>query len=59
MVTPNVKREQLRKKAARKGIFTLRELARRVPCSYVALYGAIERPTRFGRVTQRIKEITE
>jgi hypothetical protein len=48
---------RLRQRAAQKNIFTLTELARRVPCSVTSIYFAVERPSRFGRVTKRLEEI--
>lgn len=64
MSRENVKRKRgspeiaaLRKRAARKDIFTITELARRVPCSVPSIYLALERPSRFGNVTRRLEEI--
>lgn len=47
----------LRRRAARVNIFTIAELARRVPCSVPSIYFAIERPSRFSNVTRRLEEI--
>ena len=47
----------LRQRAAKVEIFSIAELARRVPCSVPSIYFAIERPSRFGRVTRRLEEI--
>ena len=49
----------LRRRAASKGIFTLAELARRIPCSRMAVYFALEKPSRFPRVVRRIKELVD
>lgn len=49
----------LRTRAARKQIFTLAELARRVPCSRIAIYLSLERPSRFPKVVNRLKEILD
>lgn len=49
--------EKLRMKAAARGILSIAELARRVPCSRPAIYFALEMPHRYSRVARRIKEI--
>ena len=49
--------DHLRRRAAQVNIFSIAELARRVPCSIPSVYFAIERPSRFGRVTRRLEEI--
>jgi len=51
-------RADLRRRAAARHIFSVAELARLIPCSRTAIYGAIERPSRFPTVTRRIKELT-
>jgi len=54
-----INNKTLRMRAASRGILTIAELARRVPCSRVAIYLALERPARFPRVTKRIKELVD
>ena len=49
----------LRTRAAAAGIFSIAELARQVPCARVSIYFAIERPSRFPKVTSRIKELLD
>lgn len=50
---------KLRMKAAARGILSIAELARLVPCSRPAIYFALEKPHRFSRVARRIKELVE
>lgn len=47
----------IRTLAAQRGIFSIAELARRVPCARESIYLAIERPSRFPNVVNRIKEL--
>jgi hypothetical protein len=54
-----VNNQEIRKRAAAVGIFSFAELARRIPCSRIAIYLAIERPSRFPRVVRRIEELTK
>ncbi len=51
------KPRKLRMRAAAKGILSIAELARLVPCSREAVYFALEKPTRYPRVARRIEEI--
>lgn len=53
-----VNKKNVRDAARVRGIWSMTELARRIPCSVPSLYFAIERPTRYGRVYRRIKELT-
>jgi len=53
-----LKLRKLRMNAAARGILSVAQLARLVPCSRVAVYLALENPSRFSRVTKRIKELT-
>jgi hypothetical protein len=53
------RRQRVRSAARAKGIWNFVELARRVPCSETAIYMAIEKPGRFGRVWQRIEALCE
>ena len=49
----------LRRRAATKSIFTFTELARLVPCSRIAIYLSLERPSRFPNVINRLEEILD
>lgn len=54
----SLKLRKLRMSAASRGILSIADLARKVPCSRWSIYFAIEHPARFPRVTKRIKELT-
>lgn len=53
-----INRKKVRDSARANGIWSFKELARRVPCSVTSIYFAIERPSRYPRVRARIKELT-
>ena len=44
--------------ARKRGIWSMTELAKQIPCSVPSLYFAIERPSRYSRVYARIRELT-
>ena len=48
---------QLRQRTAAKGLLTIRELARRIGCSRNSIYLAMERPSRYPLVFQKILEV--
>ena len=55
---PKINAKMVKAAAIPRGIPTITELARRVPCSIPSIYFALERPSRFSRVRRRIKELT-
>lgn len=51
------KQKKLRMQAASRGILSIAELARLVPCSRTTIYESLERPARFPAAVRRINQI--
>lgn len=58
MTESKSKPKKLRQRAAVRGILSIAELARLVPCSRTSIYLSLENPRRFPTVTRRIHELT-
>jgi len=56
-MSQRINKKELRKNLAGLGIFTLTDLARRVPCSPWSIHTVCNEPERLPRVRRRIKEI--
>jgi len=48
---------ELRLRVARHGFASLTELARHIGCSRPVIYLALERPSRYGRVSAKLDEL--
>jgi hypothetical protein len=53
------KRKKLRIALAARGIFSIADFARTIPCRRETIYAALERPEVFPRVTREINHVLE
>jgi len=53
-----INKKSVKSACVKRGLGTITELAKQVPCSLTSIYFAMERPSRYPRVFARIRELT-